>query len=175
MFPVLQVSKCTLKFILCAHHIKSLCTGVQENQKAGMLAIYNFILFFYIYNAEDYATFKSISFFFFLFLQLSETIASWQTRSNEDKTLNTLGDSSTACYSHYCLLCLSTLRTHTRSCVQRRTPLQNTAPSHCSIFLEFFSLARVWCHFWRATVIPAGAMQITTIVCPLRCFQGVKK
>lgn len=62
---------------------------------------------------------------------------------------------------------------HTRRCARRRTTLQITALSHRSIYLEFISLVRAWCHFWRATVIPAGVMQGTAIACLLRCCQGL--
>lgn len=147
-----------------------LSAGEPKSRNAGDLQFYFFsaiFFFFYKYNAEDYATFKSIFFFYFfafLFLQLSETITSWQTGSNEDKKLNTLGDSSTACYSHYCLLCLSTLLTHAQMCAEENASANDGPFSLLHIFgVHLFSpcmmslLAR-YCNTCRSDVGNANCM-----------------
>lgn len=187
MFPVLQVSKRTLKFFLRARQKKSLCFGVQENQKAGLLAIYNFIffleLFFFFLNVmRRIMQHSNQSFFFaFLYLQLSVTITSWQTRSNEDKKLNTLGDSSTACYSHYCLLCPSTLSTHTQTCTEENSSANYGPFSLLHIFgVRLFSpcmmsLLACYCNTCRSDAGNGDCMTATLLSGPLFLWQNARK
>lgn len=160
---------------------------MQENQKAGMLAIYTFIFFLEVFFKKNIMqrimqhTNQSCFFFAFLYLQLSETITSWQTRSNEDKKLNTLGDSSTACYSHYCLFCLSTLHTHTQMCTEENASANYDPFSLLHIFGVclfspcMMSLLACYCNNCRSDAGNGDCISATLLSGPLFLWQNAQK